>query len=276
MELIYGVLEQGLIYGLVGLAIFLTLRITDFPDMGVNNSFTFGAALWFLVVKSGWHPILGTFAAFIGGAFIGYITAAFHLFFKIKNLLAGIITMIGLYSVNIRLMGGPNLPLINLPSLFSGTSIENLIILAIIVFSLTGLLILFLMSDFGLALRVAGNNPLLGETYGMNSKLAIGTLVAISNGLVALSGALLAQLQGFLDLNMGAGILIIGLIAIMLGEKISSSRKFSLLLLLSILGALLYKIAIVLALFSSDLGLKSSDLYLVTALMMVAILYKRS
>ena len=275
MEFIFGILEQGLIYGLVGVAIFLTLRITDFPDMGVNNSFTFGAALWFVSVKAGFNPYWASFFAFCGGALVGYITAAFHLFFNIRSLIAGIITLLCLYSINIRLMGGSNVPLMNLPTIFTNDDLFNLGILAVIVFTSTLLMIFFFLSDFGLSLRVAGANPLLGETYGVDRAVATGTIVALSNGLVAFSGALLGQIQGFIDLNMGTGLLIIGLISVILGEKIISQSKFSLLLLFSIVGALLYKTAVALALFSGELGLRSSDLYLVTALMMVIILYKK-
>jgi putative ABC transport system permease protein len=277
MEVIYGVLEQGLIFGLVGIAIFLTLRVIDFPDMGVNGTFTLGAAVWYVSLKMNCGPYVSSILAFFAGVLTGYITAALNLFFNIRSLLAGIIMMIALYSVNIRLMGKPNIPLIDLPTVFyTQDPTVKIAILACIVICCFILLSMFLLSEIGLAVRVSGHNYMLGETYGISRAFTVCLIMSLSNGFVALSGALLAQIQGFIDVNMGNNILIIGLISVIIGEKIFSSRNVYVMIFMSIVGALLYKIAIVCALFSSDWGLQSSDIYIITAVMMVSMMAKTS
>ena len=277
MEVIYGVLEQGLIFGLVGIAIFLTLRIIDFPDMGVNSTFTLGAAVWYIFLKMNYGPYIALVLAFFVGIFAGYITSALYLFFNIRSLLAGIIMMIALSSVNIRLMGRPNIPLMDLQTIFD-TQNDNvkMAILFFIVLSCFIALSLFLLSEIGLGIRVSGHNYMLGETYGISRTFTVCTIVSLSNGIVALSGALLAQMQGFIDLNMGNNVLIVGLISVIIGEKIFSSRKVYVMILMSIIGAIIYKTAVILALFSSDLGLQSTDINIITAIMMVSMMIKKS
>jgi putative ABC transport system permease protein len=275
MEIIYGVLEQGLIYGLVGIAVFLTLRVIDFPDMGINNSFTSGAATWYYFVQSGFDPYFASLIAFLVGFILGYVTAALHLFFNIKPLLAGIITMIALYSLNMRLMGKPNIPLVNTPNIFGNCSdCSKILILVAITVTVLIALSYFLISEIGLAIRVSGQNYMLGETYGISRVVTIGTTLAISNGIVALAGSLLSQSQGFLDINMGHGLIVVGLVSVIIGEKILSSRRVYITILMSILGALLYKAAVMLALFSSDVGLQPSDIYIITALIIVTMMFK--
>ncbi len=277
MELIYGVLEQGLIFGLVGMAIFLTLRVIDFPDMGVNGTFTLGAAVWYISLKMHCGPYVSSILAFFAGVLAGYITAALNLFFNIRSLLAGIIMMIAFYSVNIRLMGRPNIPLIDLPTVFyTQDPTIKIAILACIVFGCFILLSVFFLSEIGLAVRVSGHNYMLGETYGISRAFTVCLVMSLSNGMVALSGALLAQMQGFIDVNMGNNILIIGLISVIIGEKIFSSRKVYVMIFMSIVGALIYKTAVIFALFSSDLGLQSSDIYIITAVMMISMMAKTS
>lgn len=277
MEIIYGVLEQGLIYGLVGMAVFLTLRIIDFPDMGINSTFTLGAAVWYCTFKLGFNPFLALLIAFLSGALIGYITAALHLFFNIRSLLAGIIVMIALYSINMRLMGRPNIPLMSTHTIFGNLDDKvKIIILSCIVLLCCMILSLFFLSEIGLGIRVSGHNYLLGETYGMSKTYTVGITLALSNGIVAFAGALLGQMQGFIDINMGNGLIIIGLISVIIGEKIFSSSRVYIMIFMSIIGAVLYKIAVTLALFSSDIGLQSSDIYIITALMMVSMMIKKS
>ena len=276
MEIIYGIIEQGLIYGLVALAIFLTLRIIDFPDMGVNSTFTLGAATWFLSFKANIDVYTSSILAFAVGCLAGYITAALHLCFNIKSLLASIIMMIGLYSINMRLLGHPNIPLMNVVTIFNASNeLMNLLLLGGIVLLSIVLVGWFLQTDLGLGIRVSGQNYILGETYGVSRHFTVSIIVALSNGLIALSGALLGQKQGFIDINMGQGVLIIGLISVIIGEKIYSTKKVYIMILMPVIGAIFYKIAITLALFSSDLGLQSSDIYILTALMMISIMIKK-
>lgn len=277
MEVIYGVLEQGLIYGLVGMAIFLTLRVIDFPDMSVNSTFTLGAAVWFWATEMNCGPILSSVLAFFAGVLSGYITATLNLFFNIRSLLAGIIMMIALYSVNMRLMGRPNIPLMHFQTVFNTPNdTVRILILCCIVLVCFMSLSWFFLSEIGLGIRASGHNYMLGETYGISKIFTVGTIVSLSNGIVALSGALLGQLQGFIDINMGTGVLIMGLVSVIIGEKILSSTKIYVMIFMSVIGAVLYKVAVTLALFSSDLGLKSSDIYIITALMMVSMMIKKN
>jgi putative ABC transport system permease protein len=276
MEIIYGVLEQGLIYGLVGMAIFLTLRVIDFPDMGVNNSFTSGAAAWYCATKVGIDPYSASVIAYLTGFTIGYITASLHLFFNIKPLLAGIIIMIALYSVNLRLMGKPNIPLMNYGNIFGNSNERTKII---ILFSIIGVfwvgLSWFLMSEIGLGIRVSGQNYMLGETYGVSKNFTVGIIMALSNGIIGFAGALLGQAQGFIDINMGNGLIISGLVSVIIGEKILATTKVYLMVIMSVIGTIIYKVTVMLALFSSDIGLQSSDIYMITALMMVGVMFKK-
>lgn len=277
MEIIYGVLEQGFIYGLVGMAIFLTLRVIDFPDMGVNSTFTLGAAVWYVCFTFGMGSFISLIFAFCAGCLAGYVTASLNLFFNIRSLLSGIIMMIALYSINMRLMGRPNIPLINMNTLLNAYDDEiKIIMLGLISIICCVLLILFLMSEIGLGIRVSGHNYMLGETYGVSKHCTIGTTVALSNGIVAFAGALLGQAQGFIDINMGNGLIIIGLVSVIIGEKILNSTKVYIMIMMPIVGAILYKIAVTFALFSSDIGLRSSDIYIITALMMVSMMIKKS
>jgi putative ABC transport system permease protein len=276
MEIIYGVLEQGLIYGLVGIAVFLTLRVIDFPDMGINNSFASGAAAWYWGTKVGFDPYSASVIAFLIGFIIGYITASLHLFFNIRPLLAGIIIMIALYSVNMRLMGRPNIPLMNTPNIFGSNDnqVKIIILFSIIITFWIGLS-WFLMSEIGLGIRISGQNYMLGETYGISKVFSVATTMAISNGIIGFAGALLSQSQGFIDINMGNGLIVSGLVSVIIGEKILSTTKVYLMIIMSVIGAIIYKIAVMFALFSSDIGLQSSDVHSITALMMVAMMFKK-
>ena len=276
MEIIYGVLEQGLIYGLVGIAVFLTLRVIDFPDMGVNNSFASGAAAWYCATRSGIDPYVASLIAFFAGFIIGYVTASLHLFFNIRPLLAGIIVMIALYSVNMRLLGRPNVPLMNTANIFSGANDHlKIIILIFITVAVVMVLSWFLMSEIGLGIRVSGQNYILGETYGVSKVFTVGLTMALSNGIVGFAGALLGQAQGFIDINMGHGLIISGLVSVIIGEKIIGSTKVYIMVFMSVIGAIVYKVAVMLALFSSDVGLQSSDIYIITSLMMIAVMFKK-
>lgn len=277
MEVIYGVLEQGLIYGLVGMAVFLTLRVIDFPDIGINNTFTLGAAVWYCATKAGLGAFTSSVVGFMAGVMAGYITAALNLFFHIRSLLAGIIVMIALYSINMRLMQRPNIPLMNVETMFSSyDEAGKILLLCCLTLFVGAVLSMFFLSEIGLGIRISGQNYLLGETYGVSKVFTVGTTVALSNGIVAFSGALLGQMQGFIDVNMGNGIIIIGLMSVIIGEKVVSSTKLPVMIFMSIVGALLYKTAVTLALFSSDVGLQSSDIYMITSLMMVSMMIKKS
>tara|TARA_B100001248_G_scaffold260540_1_gene249011 strand:- start:29472 stop:30338 length:867 start_codon:yes stop_codon:yes gene_type:complete len=262
---ILGAVELGLIYGLVALGVYLTFRVIDFPDLTVDGSFPLGAAVLAAMLTTGSSPATATFCAFLAGCVAGLITGALHIKGKIFGLLAGILTMTGLYSVNLRIMGRPNIALMSEPTLFL-EHINPLWILGVITILVLVLLICLLLSDFGLGMRAVGINSRVSLAYGINPDTMQFIALALGNGIVALAGALFTQHQGFADISMGAGTIIRGLAAVIIGEAlIRHSTKVPLALLGCIGGSIVYHIAVAFALSGSDIGLKASDLNLITA-----------
>ena len=270
MESIYGALQLGLVFALVALAIFLTLRIIDFPDMTVNGSFTLGAAVSGMMLLDGYHAIASTIVAFVAGSIAGLITAWLSIYYRIQHLIAGIIVMMGLYSVNLRIMGRPNISLFDVKTIFDLA--PHMVVLLIIVLSILALLTLFLLSEIGLAIRASGHNSVMGEAYGFNKNITVITMVALSNGLVALSGSLFSQLQGFVDISIGQGVIIVGLASVILGERLVRQHKVSIILFCCVIGAVIYRLIITAALKASDFGFMSSDVYLVTSGLIVLVM----
>lgn len=261
---IINVLELGLIYGLVALGVYLSFRVINFPDLSVDGTFPLGAAVVAILLTNGVNPIVATFVATMAGMLAGSVTACLHVYFRIMNLLAGILTMTALYSINIRVMGRPNIALLDITTIFS-SSMPAVVILACLVMSIVASLRVFLASQYGLGIRAAGMNPAMSQSYGVNIKTITILTMAISNGLVALSGALFAQLQGFADVSLGTGTVVIGLASIMIGEAILGTRRISFCLMGCVVGSLLYRLVIAVALNSQVLGLQASDLNLITA-----------
>lgn len=274
MDVILGAVELGLIFSLVPIGIYLTLRIIDFPDLTVNSSFTLGAAVSGIMLLNGFNPIISTFCAGIAGALAGFSTALLNIKIKIQNLLAGIMVMLGLYSINLRIMGKPNISLIRVETIFQYCPNFPWIITLIIVILISTLLSLFLLSEIGLGIRASGQNYKFGESYGVSRNFTITTILSLSNAIVALSGSLFCQMQGFIDISMGNGVLIIGLVSVIIGEKIIRSRSIYLMILSCVLGAIIYKLVIALALEASSIGLKSSDIYLVNAILIILFMMK--
>lgn len=267
-----GALELGLIYGLVALAAYLTFRVINFPDLTVDGSFTLGAAVSAVLILQGANPIIATIGAFVSGSLAGTITGYLHVRWHILSLLAGILTMIALYSINLRIMGQPNLSLLNAKTVFSYSSSSlglTIGIVGVILLALNA----FLTSQFGLALRATGINPQTCRSYGIH----VGNMtlfgLALSNGIVALAGALFAQTQGFTDIAMGTGTVITGLASVIIGETCLRSRNIQLILLSCLLGSVVYRLAIALALNSDLLGLRVSDLNLITALLVAVMMF---
>lgn len=267
MEIIIGAIKLGLIYSLVSLGVYLTLRVIDFPDMSVNSSFTLGGALSGVAIVGGMHPVTATFLAFFGGLAVGSITAWLHVARGIQNLLSGIIVMIAFYSINLRILNKPNLPLLHIQTLLSGP--DSLLILALIILAVCSLMIYFLLTEIGLAIRASGQNYRFGEAYGTGRNFTIYSILALSNGLVALAGSLFSQIEGFVDIGMGNGIIIIGLASVIIGERLIASSKVILAIIATVIGAIIYRLIIAFALMSSSIGLRTSDLYLATALIIV-------
>jgi putative tryptophan/tyrosine transport system permease protein len=280
-----GALEQGLLFGLMSLGVYLTFRVLDFPDLSVDGTLPLGAAVSATIIHAGGGPGVSVAAAFMAGVLAGALTGIISTKLRILNLLAGILTMIALYSVNIRVMGAPNLTLLNRPTIFDSFAdfgIPSMAVPACAAFLVVTVVILamtvFLHTNFGLGLRATGDNPRMVTAQGFNTHWAIIAGVALSNGLVALSGALLAQSQGSADVGMGVGAIIAGLAAVIIGEAFVGERSVLLILVGVVAGSVIYRFAIAaaLSLRLGSLSLTPSDLNLVTAaLVLVALTFPR-
>ena len=269
-----GALELGLIYGLVALGVFLSFRVLSFPDLTVDGSFPLGAAVAASAIVAGLDPYLGTLLAMVAGALAGLVTAVLNVRFHILHLLASILTMIALFSINLRIMGRPNIALLTEQTVLTplvplGLWMPVLKVLVIGAVALVAalLLIRFLASDYGLAMRATGANPRMAQAQGVRTGPTILVGMALSNALVALAGALFAQTAGFADISIGTGTIVVGLAAVIVGETILPSRHIGLVVLACLLGSILYRLAVALALNSDVLGLTASDLNLVTAVL---------
>jgi len=262
-----GALEIGIIYALVAIGVYITFKIIDFPDLTVDGSFTLGAAVSATLIANGMNPFLATFLAIISGSVAGMITGYLNVRWNILGLLAGILTMTGLYSINLRIMGKPNIAIIDEQTIFSGYSI---IIVALIILVITTLLLTrFFASEFGLGIRAAGINARISNAYGINvGKMKIIAL-ALSNAIVAFAGALFTQSQSFADISMGTGTVIIGLASVIIGEAMLRPHRILTGLITCALGSVIYRIAIGFALNVNDVELEASDLNLITVLLVV-------
>lgn len=269
-----GALEIGLIFGLVALGVFLSFRVVNFPDLTVDGSFPLGGAVAATLIVSGCNPFLATFIALLAGGLAGYVTACLNVYLKIMQLLASILVMIALYSINLRIMGKPNVALINDPTVFSMIHFGDLpdywvqpLVLLIIVAVAKLLLDAFFASETGLAMRATGGNARMARAQGISTNRQTVWGLAISNALVALAGALFVQTQGGADISMGIGTIVIGLAAVIIGETVLPARSLVVTTLACIFGAVLYRFFIALALDMDFIGLKAQDLNLVTALL---------
>lgn len=276
-----GALEQGFVFGLMALGVYLTFRVLDFPDLSVDGTLPLGAAVCAAMISAGGNPFLAVAVAFAAGAAAGALTGLISTKLRILNLLAGILTMIALYSINIRIMGAPNLALLNQPTVFGrfhGFGVPSfavpMIFCLVVVFACKVLLDLFLHTQYGLALRATGDNPSMVKSQGVNTDTAIIIGVALSNGLVAVSGALVAQSQGSADVGMGVGTIIAGLASVIIGEAFLGERSVLIATLGVIVGSVVYRLAIAAALSFrfGNLSLTPSDLNLITAALVVAAL----
>ncbi|AQV93663.1 MULTISPECIES: ABC transporter permease [Cupriavidus] len=267
-----GALEIGLIFSLVALGVLISFRILNFPDLTVDGSFPLGGAVAATLIAAGQDPFVATAAAIVAGALAGFITGWLNVRLKIMDLLASILMMIALYSVNLRIMGRPNVPLITEPTLFTILQPEwlpdyvlrPLVLFVVVVVAKVGL-DWFFSSQLGLAMRATGANPRMARAQGIPTGRATLAGMALSNALVALAGALFAQTQGGSDISMGIGTIVIGLAAVIIGETILPARRLIWTTLAVVLGAILYRFFIALALNSDFIGLKAQDLNLVTA-----------
>jgi putative ABC transport system permease protein len=280
-----GAVSQGLVYSLMALGVYLTFRVLDFPDLTVDGSFPLGAAVSAVLITHGANPFIVLPAAIAAGMMAGFVTAFLSTKLNILNLLASILTMIALYSINLRIMGRPNISLINKKTVFDHfiglrdfiTSIgipqyimvPILFLVVIIVVKI--ILDFFLHTEVGLALRATGDNPHMIRAQGVNTDFTIMLGVALSNGLVALSGALFAQNQGSADVNMGVGTIVAGLASVIIGEALIGEMTVFRATLGVIIGSIVYRLAIAIALQIKigPLQITPSDLKLITAILVV-------
>ena len=272
MDVLINILEQGLLFSLVSIGVYITYKILDFPDLSVDSTFPLGAAISAALLVEGVNPWITILAATLGGALAGGVTAFLHVKLKITNLMAGILVMIGLYSINLRIMGKANVPLFNTPNLFKSTIPAVLVILIIVVITKI-LLDIYLKTKSGFLLRAVGDNEQVVSSLGVNKDLVKVIGLMISNALVALAGALTAQYQGFSDVGMGTGTVVMGLAAVIIGTSLFERLSFVKVTTLSILGAIIYKAAIAVVL---KVGLNANDLKLMTAIIVVIALCSNS
>ncbi|HVO04483.1 MAG TPA: ABC transporter permease [Candidatus Cybelea sp.] len=274
-----GAIEIGLVFGLVALGVFLSFRVLNFPDLTVDGSFPLGAAVAATLIVDGVDPFAATTVAIAAGALAGLVTAFLNLRFGILHLLASILTMIALYSINLRIMGRPNVALIGTATIltpFEGLGLKNLylkpLLAGVVLLVVGGLLTRFLLSNYGLAMRATGSNPRMARAQGVDTQAATYVGMAVSNAMVALAGAIFAQTNGFADVTIGTGTIVVGLAAVILGEAIFGSRSLPVWIVGCVAGSVIYRLAVALALNVSFLGLNASDLNLVTAVLVAVAL----
>lgn len=277
---LFGALEVGLIYGLVALGVLISFRILNFPDLTADGSFPLGGAVCAVSIIAGVNPWLATLFGTLAGAAAGFVTAWLHVSLKIMQLLASILVMIALYSVNLRIMGAPNIPLIWEPTVITPFINEDysnqfwvkplMILLFVIAAKL--LLDLFFATRTGLATRATGANIKMSQAQGINTNKMTYLGMMISNALIALGGSLYVQTQGGADISIGVGTIVIGLAAVIIGETLITSKKMFWITCAVILGAILYRLFIALALHSGPLqsiGVGAQDLNFITATLVV-------
>ena len=269
MDLIIPTISQGLLWALLAIGVYLTFRVLDIADLTVEGSFPLGAATAASLLAAGVTPLLAIFAAFVAGMISGVVTGLLTTKLKIPALLAGILTMIALYSVNLRIMGKANLPLLNTETIFTqaqsfGLTREVAVLamgfLVVVVISVA--CYYFFGTELGAAIRATGDNPHMIRANGVNTDMTIILGLLLSNGLVAISGALVAQSNGFADVGMGVGTIVIGLASVIIGEVLFGTRSFKNCLLSVIGGSIVYRAVIAIVL---ELGMPPNDRKLFTA-----------
>jgi putative ABC transport system permease protein len=268
-------LYEGLVFGFVAIGVYLTFRVLGFPDLTVDGSFTLGAAVTAVLIVKDVNPFVATLAAFGAGLCAGLVTSLLNTKLRIPALLAGILVMIALYSINLRIMGGANVSLLREATIFSltsqllglGTRIAYQLVvagvLAVIVFFILNW---FLRTEIGLALRATGDNEQMVRGFGVNTDMTTILGVSIANGLVAIGGAVVAQGQGFADVGMGIGMIVMGLAAVIIGEALFRPKGVARLLLAVLGGTFTYRLLINIAL---SLGMAPGDLKLITAILVI-------
>lgn len=263
-----GVLEQGFLFSIMVFGVYITYKILDFPDLSVDGTFPLGASVTALLLVKGINPLLTCFISFFTGMAAGFVTGILNVKFKITNLLSGILVMIGLYSINLRIMGKANTPLFNVNTIFS-TDIKPIYVIILLSLAVKLFLDLLFKTKFGFILKATGDNHIMVTSLGIDIGMVKIIGIMLSNGLVALAGSVMAQYQRFSDVGMGSGIIVMGLASIIMGETVLKSLPLRFTTLCALIGSIFYKASIALAL---KAGLPPTDLKLVTSIIVIAAL----
>ena len=272
LDLVLSTVSQGLMWAIMALGVFLTFRVLDIADLSVEGTFPLGAAVAATLIDAGHSVWFAMLIALIAGCIGGTVTALLTTKLKIPALLSGILTMIGLYSVNLMIMGKANVPLLRAETVFTLTedlfgvsSVVATLIVGLIATTVVGVIMYwFFGTVLGTAIRATGCNPQMARAQGINTNVMVILGLLISNGLVALSGALVAQSNGFADVGMGTGTIVIGLASVIIGEVLFGTRSFKNWLISVVLGSVVYRAVIAIVL---ELGMPPNDLKLFTAVL---------
>lgn len=280
MGLLLSVLEQGMIYAIMALGVYITYKILDFPDLTVDGSFPMGAAITAILISKDVNPLLTLPICFLMGGIVGVLTGLIHVKLKVRDLLSGIIMMTALYTVNLRIAGKANLPIYNKTTIFENDLVNSLFsgplgsyktVVIILVITLIGKYLLdwYLSTKSGMLLRAVGDNEQIVTSLSVDKGLVKIVGLAIANGLVALSGCIFAQQQRYFDISMGTGTVVIGLASVIIGTSLF--KKVTVLRVTSsvVIGSILYKGCVALAI---QFGFESSDLKFITAALFLVIL----
>lgn len=280
MSIIIGVIEEGLIYAIMALGLYITYKIMDFPDLSVDGTFPMGAAVTAMLILKGVHPALTLVLSFAAGLLAGCITGLIHVKLKVRDLLSGIIMMTALYSVNLRIAGKANLPIFSKETIFENAFLESVvpaaldpylvsIILFVIVLICKLLLDLFLKTRAGYLLRAVGDNEVLVTSLAKDKGMVKILGLALANGFVALAGCVYCQQKGFFEVSTGTGTMVIGLASVIIGTKLLKRFHSVKATTAVIFGSIVYKACVSLAI---ALGMAASDLKLITAVLFLIIL----
>ena len=275
---LFGALESGLIYALVALGVYISFRVLDFPDLTADGSFPLGGAVAGVAIIADVNPWLACIFGMLAGGVAGLVTAWLHVKLGILQLLSSILVMVALYAVNLRIMQAPNLALLGEPTIFGELVTDSngywmrCVVIGGVVIAAKFFLDWFFSTEMGLAMRATGSNLRMSQAQGIATSRSILLGMAISNGLIALAGAIFVQTQGGADISIGVGTIVIGLAAVIIGETILPAKKMRWITLSAIIGAILYKFFIQIALSNDTLraiGFGPQDVNLVTALLVV-------
>ena len=294
ITILLGVLEEGLVYAIMALGVYITYKILDFPDLSVDSTFPMGAAITAIAIISGLPPLLALPISFLAGALAGCVTGLIHVKLKVRDLLSGIIVMTALYSINLRIAGKANLPIFSQETIFDNAFLNGLLpqrlhpyavalVLAVIVIICKVLLDLYLKTRSGFLLRAVGDNETLVTSLAKDKGSVKILGLAIANGFAALSGSIYCQQKGFFEISMGTGTIVIGLANVIIGTQLFKRIPFVKATSAVIIGSILYKACVSLALSVDRFQIKvkhfvisfpvlASDLKLITAILFLVIL----